>query len=82
VQREIEGRCRRSPEFVLSTVELAALRALSRQPGGGFFRVFERGGVREGGGFIATRGRRNRNEIVRINTRRSRSPRAKFSDEG
>jgi hypothetical protein len=38
--------------------------------------------VREGGGFIAARGRRNRNKIAWINTRRSRSPRARFLDEG
>jgi hypothetical protein len=34
------------------------------------------------GGFIATRGRRNRNKIAWINTRRSRRPRARFSDGG
>jgi hypothetical protein len=41
-----------------------------------------RGEVCGRGGFIAVRGRRNQNEIVRINTRRSLSPRARFLDEG
>jgi hypothetical protein len=34
------------------------------------------------GDFIAAWGRGNRNKIVRIKARRSRSPRARFSDEG
>jgi hypothetical protein len=34
------------------------------------------------GVFIAARGRRNWNEIVWINMRRSRRPRARFLDEG
>jgi hypothetical protein len=38
--------------------------------------------VREGGGFIATRRRGNQYEIAWINMRRSRSPRARISDEG